>query len=128
MKFSAALYAVALATSAIAAPVLEDRADSGGVVQESGSTVAGEAGNMVQVLEPETEADSTLTESLVVTINDPDAIDESTAAKKLKERINTTSANNVGYGKAIYAAVDAAYTQAKQIKNWDKVSLRLPGN
>lgn len=88
MKFSAALYAAAFVTCAMASPITEPRT-----------------------------TDAAADDELIVTIKDYEFTEDS----KLVPRLNTQSANNVGYGKAIAAAVDAAYTQAKQIANWDKV-------
>lgn len=117
MKF-VTIYCLAMATCAIASPVQATRATNGAIVdEESNSVINGQQAQSVQILEVETDPDAIITAEIVVEINDP----ENVTNKKLKGRINTTSANNVGYGKAIAAAVDAAYTQAKQIKNWDKV-------
>ncbi|KAF5025457.1 hypothetical protein F66182_2480 [Fusarium sp. NRRL 66182] len=38
----------------------------------------------------------------------------------LTKRLNTQSANNVAYGRVIYAAGEAAYKQARRISNWNK--------
>lgn len=117
MKFLT-VYCLAMATCAIASPFQAARDTNGSVInEESSSVVNGQPAQDVQVLELETDPEAIITDEIVVEINDP----ENVTNKKLKGRINTTSANNVGYGKAIAAAVDAAYTQAKQIKNWDKV-------
>ncbi|KAJ4397887.1 hypothetical protein N0V93_002125 [Gnomoniopsis smithogilvyi] len=117
MRFSATLYALTIATSAIASPLHAARATDQDIVdEESTKVINGEPSEVIQILEPETDAGSTLTEELIVEINDPDYV----STKMLKERINTKGASNVAYGQAIAAAVDAAYTQAKQIKNWDK--------
>lgn len=117
MRFSAALCVLTVATGAIASPLQAERdTDPALVDEESESVLNGEPGQAVQILEPETDPESTLTEEIVVTINDPDL-----ATSKLEARLNTKGANDVAYGKAIAAAVEAAYTQAKQIKNWDKV-------
>ncbi|GKT88535.1 hypothetical protein Ct61P_06385 [Colletotrichum tofieldiae] len=40
----------------------------------------------------------------------------------LVKRLNTDSANNVAYGKAIYAAGAAAVSQVSGISNWNKVA------
>lgn len=117
MKFLT-VYCLAMATCAIASPVQATRAANGAIVdEESSSMVNGQLALDVEILELETDPEAIITEEIFVKINDPDNV----ADKKLKGRLNTESANNVGYGKAIAAAVDVAYTQAKQIKNWDKV-------
>lgn len=120
MKLPAALYVLAIATGVIALPAQEDQgmevraASNAAVVERSTGSTGHEHSRAVEVQ----SRGETMTEELVVVINDPD----SPTKKKLKERINTTSANNVGYGKAIAAAVDAAYSQAKQLSDWDEVS------
>ncbi|KAJ6160195.1 hypothetical protein N7497_004732 [Penicillium chrysogenum] len=48
------------------------------------------------------------------------ALEESEADASLAKRLNTQSASNVAYGKAIYAAGSAAVNQIKGLKNWNK--------
>ncbi|RKL34411.1 hypothetical protein BFJ70_g8367 [Fusarium oxysporum] len=48
------------------------------------------------------------------------ALEKAETDPHLAKRLNTHSANNVGYGKAIYAAGEAAYNQVKDLKNWNK--------
>lgn len=49
------------------------------------------------------------------------ALEEFETDPSLAKRLNTQSANNVGYGKVIYAAGSAAYNQVKSISHWNKV-------
>lgn len=49
------------------------------------------------------------------------ALEEANADASLVKRLNTQSASNVAYGKAIYAAGAAAVNQIKGLKNWNKV-------
>lgn len=120
MKFPAALYVLAIATGAIALPTQEDHGMEGraaselAVVERSTGLTGHEHSRAAEVA----NRGEKMTEELVVVINDP----ESPSNNKLKERLNTQSANNVGYGQAIAAVVDAAYTQAKQISDWTEVS------
>lgn len=53
--------------------------------------------------------------AMAKTISDPN----------LAKRLNTASANNVGYGQAIYAAGSAAISQVKSLSNWNKVKVQL---
>lgn len=120
MRFTNALYALAFATCAVASPIQDARAAGGEDIEKLSNTeINGQAGQTIQILTPEAATGAIVTEEIKVTINDP----ELTSTNKLEERINTQSANNVGYGKAIAAVVQAAYDQAKQIKDWDKVRL-----
>jgi hypothetical protein len=54
------------------------------------------------------------------------ALEESEADASLAKRLNTQSASNVAYGKAIYAAGSAAVNQIKGLKNWNKVLSDAP--
>lgn len=120
MKFPVALYVLASATGAIALPAQEDRSAMQVRAAGEANIVDRSAGHEhSRAVEVQSRAETAQDDDeLIVVINDP----ESPTKGQLQSRINTQSANNVGYGKAIAAAVDAAYTQAKQISNWDEVS------
>ncbi|KAF6783207.1 hypothetical protein CSOJ01_15924 [Colletotrichum sojae] len=77
----------------------------------SASSVQGPPVASADTFQPDWEAiEVEYKAAMAKTISDPN----------LAKRLNTASANNVGYGQAIYAAGSAAISQVKSLSNWNK--------